>query len=109
MAFAAIFLGAMVAYLSIFFQEDPAKNGFKGEHSVAIVGGMGLALFGTMFLMSLYIWAAYYVERFSINGTKLTIHSVFQSREFDVSELQRLKWRIYPRAGRLLFYVAGSK
>ena len=53
MTFAALFFAAMVGYGSIFFLEEPAKHGFKGEHSVVIVGGMGLAVFGTMLLMSI--------------------------------------------------------
>ena len=35
MAFAAVFLTALVGYLSIFFLDEPAGHGFKGEHSVA--------------------------------------------------------------------------
>ena len=70
---------------------------------------MGLVIFGTMFLVSLYIWAAYYVERFAIKGTMLWVRSIFQNRQFDVSELQRLKWRALPRHGSIDFYVLGSK
>jgi hypothetical protein len=109
MAFTAIFLVALFGYSSVFFLEEPAKHGFRGEHSVAIVGGMGLSVFGSMLLMSIYLWAAYYVERFTINGTTLSIRSLLQSRQFDVSELQRQKWRVHPVGGSILFRVLGSK
>ena len=109
MAFAAIFLAALVGYASIFFLEDPTKHGFKREHSVAIVGGMGLAVFGTMFLLSIYIWAAYYVERFSVDGTTLSIRSMLQNHQFDVSELQSVKWRASPMSGSILFRFLDSK
>ena len=108
MAFAAIFLAVLVGYSSIFFLEEPAKHGFKGEHSVAIVGGMGLAVFGSMLLMSIYLWAAYYVERFTINGTTLWIRSMLQNCQFDVSELQRVKWMAHPMGGSILFHLFGS-
>ena len=41
MAFTTVFLAALVGYSSIFFLEEPAKHGFKGEHFVAVVDGVG--------------------------------------------------------------------
>lgn len=108
MAFTACFLVALIASSSIFFLDDPAKQGFKGEHSVAVVGGMSVAVSGIMVLMSIYIWAAYYVERLTINGTMLSIRSMLQNRQFDVSELACLKWRVYPIGGSIKFSVLGS-
>jgi hypothetical protein len=107
MAFAAIFLCIMAGYSSIFFLEDPAKHGFEGEHAVAVVGGMGLVVFGFMLLLSLYMWAAYYVERLSFDGTLITVRSIFQNRQFDLCELERLEWRISPLAGSVRFRVSG--
>jgi len=108
MAFVAIFLAILFGYSSIFFLEEPAKHGFRGEHSVAIVGGMGLAVFGSMLLMSMYMWAAYYVERFTINGTTIGIRSMLQNRQFDVAELQCVKWRATPSGGGIRFHLLGS-
>lgn len=109
MVFAAIFVAAVVGYSSIFFLEEPAEHGFEGKHSVAIVGGMGLAVFGAMLLLSVYLWAAYYVEMFTISGTTLTLRSMFQSRRFDVSELESLTWRSQPLGGSIVFRVIGAK
>lgn len=109
MVFAAIFLAALVGYSSIFFLEEPAKHGFKGEHSVAIVGGMGLVAFGTMLLLSVYMWAAYYVESFTISGTTLWIRSMLQNHQFDVSELECLTWRSRLLGGSIIFRVIGAK
>jgi hypothetical protein len=107
-AFVAFFLAVLIAYSSVFFLEDPAKHGFKGEHSATVIGGMGIAVFGAMLLVSLYMWAAYYVERFAINGTMLSVRSMLQNRQFDVSELQSLKWQNCPGGG-IRFRVLGSK
>ena len=104
-----MFLAVMVGYASIFFLEEPAKHGFKGEHSVAVVGGMGLVVFGSMLLMSVYLWAAYYVEKFTINETTLSIRSMFQRHQFDASELEGLKWRSHPVGGSIVFRVLGKK
>jgi hypothetical protein len=109
MAFTAVFLAAILGYTSIFFIKEPAKHGFKGPHSVAFVGWMGIVVFGTMTLASIYMWAAYYVERLSINGTTLSIRSILQKRQFEISELQCLKWRIHPFGGSILFRMLGSK
>jgi hypothetical protein len=80
MVFAAIFVAALVGYSSLFFLEEPARHGFKGEHSLVIVAGMGLVVFGTMLLLSVY-----------------------------VSELQSLTWRSRSRGGTIVFCVLGAK
>ncbi len=108
-AFTALFLAAFALYSSIFFLEEPAKHGFKGEPSAAVVGGMGCVVFGAMLLLSIYMWASYYVERFTINGTVLSVRSMLQNRQFDVLELECLKWVASPMGGRILFRVLGSK
>lgn len=108
-AFTALFLAAVVGVSSVFYLEEPAKHGFKGEHSVVVVGGLGILVFGTMLVMSIYTWIAYYAERFTIDGTALSIRTMLQNRPFDVSELERMEWSIYPRGGSLRFRVLGSK
>lgn len=109
MLLTALFLVALAGYSSVFFLDDPAKHGFKGKHSVAVVGGLGLVVFGTMLLLSIYVWAAYYVEQFAMSGTHLRVRSIFQNHEFDVSELECLAWRPRPLCGSIVFHVAGSK
>src|SRR4051794_9884572 len=79
--FTAIFLAAALAYASAMFLDEPAKHGFKGEHSVAIVVGLGLTVFGTMTLLGVYTLVAYYVERVAIVGTTISVRSVFQNRQ----------------------------
>jgi hypothetical protein len=103
--FAAVLMG----YSSLFFLEDPVRHGFKGEHAAVAMGGFGVAVFGAMLLMSLYLWTAYYVERFTIKGTTLSIRSMLQNRQFDASELQALEWRSWSPGGTILFRVMGSK
>jgi hypothetical protein len=62
-----------------------------------------------MLLISVYLWAAYYVERFTISGTTLSIRSMLQNHQFDVSELESLIWRIRPVGGSIVFRVSGTK
>jgi hypothetical protein len=105
---AALFLLAILAFSSPFFLKNAGQQGFNDKHEV-IVAVMGIALFGTMLLLAVYTWAAYYVEHFDINGTRLYVRSTFQNCQFDVSELKRLRWREYPRGGRIDFQLLGSK
>lgn len=92
-ALCLFFLAAMAGYTSIFFLENPKEHGFNGEHSVLLVGGMGLIVFGFFLLLSLYLLATYFVERFSICGTTLSLQTVLRNHRFDVSELDRLIWK----------------
>ncbi len=103
MALSAIFLAVCVLVASMFFLENPAEHGFKGEHSVAIVCGMALATFGTMFLLSLYMWSAYYLERFCISGSTISLQTMVQNHSFDATELVSLRWRTHPHGGSVLF------
>ena len=107
MSFALLFFAVSAGYSGLFFLDQPAEHGFKGEHSAAAVGVMGLTLFGSMLLMSLYQWAAYYVVRFTIDGTTLRMRSIFQNRNFDVSELQRMQWGTRPRGGSFVLHALG--
>jgi hypothetical protein len=107
MACSAFFSAAVIACVSIFFLEEPAKHGFHGEHSVAVVGGMGCFVFGTMLLISIYLLVAYYVEQFKIDGTKMLVRTVLRNREFDVSQLQRLRWKNRPIGGGIQFRLPG--
>lgn len=109
MAFTAIFLAAAFVYLSIFFLEEPARHGFQRENSVVIVGSMGLIVFGAMLFLSVYVWAAYYVERFTVDGTKLALRSMLQNRQFEVSEIKGVLWRRYPNGGTILFHLPDGK
>ncbi|MBX3452445.1 MAG: hypothetical protein KF777_23035 [Planctomycetaceae bacterium] len=100
---------AMIAVCtSIFFLENPKEHGFNGEHSVLLVGGMGLTVCGVILLLSLYLLAAYFVERFSICGTTLTLQTVLRNHRFDVSDLDRLFWKRHGD-GRIVFRCQHEK
>lgn len=105
----ALFLAALVGCLSIFFLDEPGRHGFEGEHSVAIVGGMGLAVSGTLLLFSAYLWAAFYVEAFTIRGATCLMRSMLQKHQFEMSELECLKWRVVPAGGSVVFRTADAK
>jgi hypothetical protein len=107
-AFTLIFTAVVLGYSSIFFLEKPEEFGFKGPHSVAIVGGLGMAVFGGMALLSLYMLIAYFVERFAVIEHTIYVKSVFQDRRFDPCEIDRLRWKT-TMSGTLLFYVCGQK
>lgn len=105
--YAVLFLGATVGYASLFFLENPARQGFKGGWSAATLGGAGIAVFGLMFLLSLYMILAYYVERFTVDGSTVFVRSVFQNRQFDRTEIQNVKWKNSSNGGNLRFRAFG--
>ena len=105
--YAVLFLGATVGYASLFFLDNPAKQGFKDAEDAAILGGAGIAAFGLMFLLSLYMIMTYYIERFVADSSTVFVRSVFQNRQFDRSEIQTIKWKISPNGGAVRFRVFG--
>ena len=109
MAYSTLFLAALIGCISIFFLEEPAKHGFKDAQSVARVGGLGVVVSSTMLILSIYTWLSYYVERFRFDGTLLSIRSMLQNRQFDVSEIECVRWKVYPIGGRIRFRVYGSR
>lgn len=100
----AFFLAMVIASASLFFLDDPVQSGFKGKNAAAAMGVIGVLLYGSMLVVSLYGWAAYYVERFTVDGTTLSLRTMMQRRRFDVGELQSLHWR----RGRLVFRTSDS-
>lgn len=105
----SVFSLAMIAgCTSIFFLENPKEHGFNGEHSVLFVGGMGLAVSVFFLLLSLYMLAVYFVERFSICGTTLTLRTVLRNHRFNVSDLERLIWKRHG-GGRVVFRCQHEK
>lgn len=106
---ALLFLVAVVGYSSLLFLAEPEQHGFKGRPSVLVVSGMGIVVFGSMLLLSLYMWASYHATLFSINDTKITIQKLFQNHELGVNDLKLLKWRVYPSRGSVLFRTSSSK
>jgi hypothetical protein len=105
----SIFLAIVAGYISLLFLKDPAKHGFKNEHSLMFVSGLGITVFGIMLLLSLYAWLSYFVKQFSVDGTKMSLFTLLRNREWDVAELKVLKWRQYPRPGSVMFHIQGSK
>ncbi len=109
-AFTLIFSAITVGFVTwLLLLKEPEKEGFDGEHSVAIVGGLCVTVLGGMTIFSMYTLAAYYVERLVVAGTTIQIRSVFQKREFVASEVDKLEWKIAPIAGRLVFLASGQK
>lgn len=109
MVFAAFFLVVLCAHLPLFFLEDPARHGFPDEHAAVVWGVLAILVYGSMLLMSLYTWAAHCVERLTIEGTTISIRSMFQKGHFDASEVQTLKWISRPRGGRIRFCLPSSR
>lgn len=102
------FLAVIGGYSSLFFLENPQQYGFRGEHAAVRMGAMGLVLFGFFLLLSLYMLAAYFFERFSICGTTLTLQTVLRNHQFDVSDLDRMMWKRYG-GGRIVFHRGSEK
>ncbi len=104
---AVFFLVAVILYSCLFFLDNPAQQGFNSAHAAAILGGAGVALFGFMLLLSLYMILAYYVERVTVDGSTVCVRSVFQNHRFDRSEIQTIRWKIWPNGGAIRLRVFG--
>lgn len=104
---AVFFVVAVILYSCLFFLDNPAQQGFNSAHAAAILGGVGVALFGFMLLLSLYMIMAYYVERVTVDGSTICVRSVFQDRRFDRSEIQTVRWKIWPNGGAIRLRVFG--
>lgn len=105
----AFFLVAVIVYLSIPLLDDPVKHGFKREGSALFMAALGTAVFGTMLLLSIYSWVAFYFNSVTIADDMIEIRSVLRDRHFDLHKLQCLKWRIYPARGSVCLLAAGAK
>jgi hypothetical protein len=96
-----LFLAATIghAYLLFFPESIPNDGGFS---NVAL-GWMGIAIYGTMLLLSIAALIEYFVEYIAIDGSSICIRTLFGKRKFDLSEIRRLKWKRYARTGKLVF------
>lgn len=106
---AAGFLVAVALYGSLLFLADAKLFGFWNQDAALALGWIGIALFGTMFVLSTWVIAAYFIETISFDGTAIAIRSVSQNKRFDLSELRQLVWNCRPRGGKLTFRTTTSK
>lgn len=104
----AVLAAATISYSSFFLLDRPDEYGFKGVHSTLLVGGLGLAAFGFMTLLSAGTLVAYYVDSFEVKGSTIRVRSVFQNRQFELCEVDAVTWRLAPSHGSILFRIAGG-
>lgn len=109
LAFTALFSLALAGAASLFFLNDPAAHGFRGPHSLAVVGGMAVTVAGFFLALSLYMLAAFRIEKAALDGTSFTIRSVFQHRRFSLPEVSRLRWRAMPQRGSIILDGSGGR
>src|SRR5690606_6988564 len=65
-------------------------------------------VWSSMLLMSAYIWAAYYFENFTIDGTTIRLQTMAQWREIDAADLESLTWST-ANDGSVVFRAHGAK
>jgi hypothetical protein len=106
---ALCFFVAAVGSAVPFFLNEPAKHGFKGPHSVAIVAGSGVAFFALLTALSIYMIIEYYVSNVSIVGTMIQIQSVFRIKQFDASSIDSLEWKHRIPGGKLVLRTRTSR
>jgi hypothetical protein len=92
-----------------FFLKQPAKHGFKGPHSVAIVAGSGVVFFALLTALSIYMIIEYYVSNVSIVGTMIRIQSVFRIKQFDASSINCLEWKHRVPGGKLVLRTTTNR
>lgn len=105
--FTLFFAVVIGLYVALAFLLQPAAAGGQGPNvSVLILGSI---VFGPMLIGSLCLWRAYYVEQLTIRGSLVSLRSLTQNHQFDLSEIQSLVWSPYPRGGSLRFQLPGAK
>ncbi len=102
--FTAIFLVAFLAYPGMLLLDHPQQHGFHREHSAIVISGMGMVVFGSMLLMSVWMWVNWHRERFWIDGEHLRLITVLRDRRIALQHLQRIQWRCRPLGGSIVFY-----
>jgi hypothetical protein len=107
MGFAALYLPIATAFGCLFFVQEPERYEFPDSHGAIIAGAMGVAVFGSMFILAIYSWAAYHAERLTIDGTKVWLRTLTHNRQFDVAELRSLKWKTSTHGGSIVFRLLG--
>ncbi len=89
--FTFLFGAAVIICLCVpYFPET--KNPPTSEEATVFIMVMGVVVFGTMFLLSLFMWRSYYVERLTISGSRVSVLSMLASHEFDKTEIQQILW-----------------
>jgi hypothetical protein len=107
--FATVFFAlAVIGYGSLFFVDEPTAHGFKSDRAAAVMATFGVILFSVFFLLSLFTWASYHVEQFSIEGTRISLRSVVRNLSFDAEDLHKLSWQT-PLGRAIAFQTAMGK
>ncbi|MBI1247105.1 hypothetical protein GC197_04580 [bacterium] len=83
---AMFFLSQMILCICLAFFDESGK-----VNLVAVLLTM-VPFWGTMFVLSIYSWVGCYVERLTIDGTRISLRSIWQDHQFDVSQLESLTW-----------------
>jgi hypothetical protein len=104
-----LFLAATIGSASPLFLKDPARHGFNRPHSAAITAALGISVFGARSLLCVYLLAAYQIELVSLADDAIVIRSTFQNRRFGPGDVDELRWRIAPAAGRVALLCGGRK
>lgn len=105
---AAIFVLGAVSGAGMSLPDEPARHGDQDGKSAKKLGAILMLACGAVSLLCFYPFVAFYLTRFEIDGTSLSIRSIFRNREFDLSEVERLTWNVRPRGGAILFYAKGK-
>jgi hypothetical protein len=106
-AFTALFGAVVLGHAGLFFLREPEKHGFNGELSAATLGCMGVAIYGTMALLGVYLMLCYRIGYFSVDGAMITIRTVLRKRQFDLTTIRQLQWE--SMRGTLAFHLLNEK
>lgn len=100
----ASWLLASAGSAALFFIDDPSGE----DRSSVAIGVLGLIVFVPMLIWSCLLLASYFVEKFSIDGSKLTVRSTHQNHQFEIADIETLRWTIQPSGGGVRFRVRGT-
>ncbi len=101
---AAFFLLITAGYATLLFIDNAkaVNQGFKDGPHAAALGYFGIAVFGSMFVMSFLMCVSYFVERITVDSTTIIIRSLTQNKRFDISSIQELVWNHRSNGGKLV-------
>ena len=86
------FAVAVVGYSALLFVNDAPAYSFKSTRDAVALGYLGIALFGTMFLVSLLSIAEYWVLRCTCDDSYLTLYRLFRRIEVPLTSIDHIEW-----------------
>jgi predicted outer membrane lipoprotein len=107
LAVVVFFAALTIAFATLPLYVRTGEHGVEREGSVVGMALLGVGVSGLMLALGVYTLAAYYVEQFSVDGSSITVRSVFQNRRFHADDVTEVRWN--ERRPRIVFRMPDCK